>query len=59
MNENRQEIMRLRYIVGNYEEAMRKLADLVDEYDNLPDEASMMDSIDLLDAIVYELRDII
>lgn len=59
MHENHAEVMRLRAVVNEYEAVLRDIADLVAEYDDLPEYGPMTDSIDLLDAIVDELRKII
>lgn len=59
MNENYIEVMRLRAVVSEYETVLRDIAELVDEYDNLSENDSMMESADLLDAIVLTLHKII
>lgn len=59
MHENYYEVMRLRAVVSEYEAALRDIAKLVDEYDELPEYGPRTDSLDLLDAIVEKLRKII
>lgn len=58
-NPNHAEIMRLRAVASEYEETIHRLAAMVDEFDNLNENSSLMDQADLLDAIVSELREII
>lgn len=59
MNDNYHEVMRLRAVVSEYEAVLREIEKLVDEYDELPEYGPRTDIIDLLDAIIDELRKII